>query len=195
MFPLLCDTVKVFTVPPHVVGAVVVVVVGGGGAAVVVVVAGGAVVGGVVVVAADGAVVVVELVGTGATVVLVGSVDWARQLAGWGRWDTQAELLATSLEAVLPAILIAPSASPPTSAVSRAYSTNVAPRSRRPLRESNFFMARTSTTSPAADSDWALPARNGHRRLSFQRILPPWVVNCEKILAPPVSFRPVRAMA
>jgi hypothetical protein len=141
--------------------AVVVVV----GAAVVVV--GAAVVGGVVVVADDGAVVVVELVGTGAAVVLVGSIDLARQLAGWGRWDTHAEVLATWLEALFPANLMAPRARPPTSAVRRAYSTSVAPLSRRPLRVRSFFKARTSNCLSRGGSDRALPARNGHRR-SFQ---------------------------
>ena len=76
-------------------------------------------VGGVVVVAEVGAVVVVELDATGAAVVVeAASIALVRQLSGWGRWDTQDDVLATSLDAPSLATLMAPRARPPTSAVS-----------------------------------------------------------------------------
>jgi hypothetical protein len=71
---------------------------------------------------------VVELVATGAAVVLVESTAAAEHDAGWGRWDTQFEVVATSWEAPADNAFTPTSATPRINAVSRAYSTNVAPR-------------------------------------------------------------------
>jgi hypothetical protein len=71
---------------------------------------------------------VVELVATGAAVVVVESTAAAEHDAGWGRWDTQLDVVATSSEAPADKTFTPASATPRINAVSSAYSTNVAPR-------------------------------------------------------------------
>jgi hypothetical protein len=72
--------------------------------------------------------VVVELVPTGAAVVVVASMAAAEHDGGWGRWDTQFEVVATSSEAPAVNAFTPTSATPRINEVSRAYSTSVAPR-------------------------------------------------------------------